>query len=380
MRRLGGSKWVVGGAVAFLVALAALAAVRASRPSMKMDEIHAPWEFAPTDLTRLATRPLTVELALPGTVQAVSQATVRAKVSAEISRIHVREGDPVVAGQVIAEFDTAPLRALLAEREAALASARAQLVQAQRTHETNARLARQNFISQNALDTSDSAVQAQSAQVDAARAQLEQTRLQLEDARVRAPISGQIARRLVQPGEKVAFDTELVSIIDLAALEVQVQAPVSDVGRLHVGAAAQVQVEGVDGPPIAGRIERINPGTDPGTRTIDLYVSIPNPHRELRAGMFARVHLALQAQRPGPAIALSAVQLDGADAVVWVLKSGRLTRRSVSLGRHDDRAQMVEILGGLSPDDRVLATRFDNLREGAEARVTGDPGQPPAAK
>lgn len=380
MFRSARSKWLLGGAVALLAALAALAAVRSRHPGQTQGAPEVPWAFASTDLTRLSMRRLNVELVLPGTVQAVTQTTVRAKLAAVVQRIAVREGDAVAAGQVLAEFDTAPLRAQLAEREAALASARAQLMQTGRTHQLNERLARQNFISQNALDNSDSAYQAQSAQVDAAEAQLEQTRLQLDDARVRSPIAGQVARRFVQPGEKVSFDKELVSIVDLSALEVQVQAPVSDIGRVPLGAPAQVEVEGVEGPPIAGRVERINPSADPGTRTISLYVSIPNPRGSLRAGMFARVRLALQGDRPGPALAASAIRTEGAETAVWVMKSGHLVRRIVSLGRRDDAAQMVEILGGLDADDRVLATRFDNLREGAAATVAGEGAAPVAAR
>ena len=109
---------------------------------------------------------------MPGSVQAVSQATVRAKLSAEVKRVLVREGDRVTAGQQIAEFDTAQLRAQMAERKATLESARAQLAMAERTRQANAQLVKQNFISQNAFDTADSAHQVQLAAVATAKAQL----------------------------------------------------------------------------------------------------------------------------------------------------------------------------------------------------------------
>jgi len=365
-------KWLLGIIVPGALVVLALGAVRVSRPKVQDPAAQATLEFSPHDLVQPATRRLTVELTLPGTLQAVSQATVRSRLSAEIRRISVREGDPVAAGQLIAEFDTAPVLALMAERVAQLASARAQLAQTERTREANAQLARQHFISQNAFDSADTAHQAQLGLVDAAQAQLEQARLQLDYARVRAPIDGQVARRFVQPGEKVAADAALFSIVDLSQIEVQAQAPVSDVGRLKLGATAQVEVEGVAGPPIAGRIDRINPSTDPGTRTIGVYVSIPNAHRSLRAGMFARVRLALQNDRPGLAIVASAVREDGGQTLVWMLSDGHLVRRVVSAGRRDERAQMVEILEGVGPGDRVLATRFDNLREGMPARLLGD--------
>ena len=174
-------------------------------------------EFAQADVVTLQPKRLSVELAVPGSVLAVSQATVRSKLSAEVKRVLVREGDQVSAGQVVAEFDTAQLRAQLAERTATLASAKAQLTTTERTRQSNAQLVKQNFISQNAFDTADSAYQAQLATVAASQAQLEQTQIMMNDSVVRAPISGIVAKRHVQPGEKLAFDAPLMAIVDLAA-------------------------------------------------------------------------------------------------------------------------------------------------------------------
>jgi RND family efflux transporter MFP subunit len=156
---------------------------------------------------------------------AVAQTTVRAKLNAEVKRVLVREGDTVAAGQTIAEFDTAQLRAQFAERTATLEQQRAQLATSERTRNANAQLVKQNFISQNAFDTADGAYQAQLASVAASKAQLEQIEIVLNDAIVRAPISGTVAKRSVQPGEKVAFDAPMLQIVDLSLLEVQVQTP-----------------------------------------------------------------------------------------------------------------------------------------------------------
>lgn len=330
-----------------------------------------PLEFAPGDLVQVALQPLAVELVLPGTVQAVSQATVRAKLSAEVRRVLVREGDRVTAGQVLAEFDTAQLKVQLAERTAALESARAQLAQSERTRQANAQLVRQSFISQNAFDTADAAYRAQAAAAEAAQAQLAQTQLLLADAVVRAPLGGYVARRFVQPGEKVAFDAPLLSIVDLARLEVHAQAPVSDVARIARGAVADIEIEGFGERRFAGRVERISPSAEPGTRTIQVYVGLTNDDALLRAGMFARVRLSTSDGRPVPTLPLSAIRVEAGQTVVWVLGEGRLQRRVVAPGRRDERAQRVEILDGVSADERVVATRFDNLRDGLAARVLG---------
>jgi membrane fusion protein (multidrug efflux system) len=333
-----------------------------------------PLEFSATDVVKLEARRLEGELAFPGSVQAVSQATVRAKLSAEVTRVPVREGDRVAAGQTIAEFDTAQLRAQLAERSATYESAKAQLATTERTRQANAQLVKQNFISQNAFDTADSAFQAQLAAVAAARAQLEQTQLLLADAVVRAPISGTIAKRNVQPGEKVGFDAPLLSIVDLSQLEVQAQVPVSDVARLRKGMPAQVEIEGMPGRAITGRLERINPSTEPGTRTINIYVTLPNDEALLRAGMFARVAV-VTSDTEVLALPMAALRSENGTTFVWTVREGRIERRLVEVGRRDERAQLIEVRGGLSADDTVLATKFDNLKDGLAARVIGNLGE-----
>ena len=318
---------------------------------------------------------LAVELALPGSVQAISQATVRAKLSAEVKRVLVREGDRVTAGQTIAEFDTAQLRAQLAERVATYESAKAQLAMTERTRKANAQLVKQNFISQNAFDTADSAFQSQLAAAAAARAQLEQTEILMADAVVRAPISGTIAKRNVQPGEKVAFDAPLLSIVDLAQLEVQAQVPVSDVAQLRKAMPAQVEIEGLPGRKFAGRVERINPSTEPGTRTINIYVSLPNEEALLRVGMFARVALVTSPEAEVPALPIAAIRSENGSTSVWTVNDGKVGRRLVETGRRDERAQLIEVTGGLTATDKVLATKFDNLKDGLAAKVTSGLGE-----
>lgn len=368
------SRWKLGVAMAAIAIVTAggglaLRAGKTSPVESAKGSAPPPLEFAAADLVAMRTLPLATELVMPGTVHALSQATVRAKLSAEIRVVRVREGEPVQVGEVLAEFDTAALKVQLAERTAALEAARAQLIQSQRTREANAQLVKQNFISQNAFDTADAAFQAQAAAVEAAQAQLAQTQLLLTDAVVRAPIGGHVSKRHVQPGEKVSFDAPLIGIIDLSRLEVQTQAPVSDVASIVPGARAVVSIEGLPDRPIDGRVERVNPSTEPGTRSINFYVSMPNEASVLRAGMFAKVRLRVGDQQPVPTLPASAVRSEAGEDFVWVLADGALRRQPVMLGRRDERAQRVEVRSGLAADDQVIATKFDNLRDGLTARV-----------
>jgi RND family efflux transporter MFP subunit len=369
------SKIWAGIAVVMLVAVGGALAMRGgdkAEPAANKKKPTPPLEFVAADMVSLTTRPIVVELAMPGSVQALSQATVRSKLSAEVRTVRVREGERVTAGQVLAEFDTAALRVQLAERTATLESARAQLAQSERVRLANAQLVKQNFISQNAFDTADAAYRAQAAAVEAAQAQLAQTQLALADAVVRSPIAGHVAKRHVQPGEKVGFDAPLIGIVDLSKLEVQAQAPVSDVAQIVPGARALVSIEGLPDRRFEGRVERVNPSTEPGTRSINFFVSLPNEGSLLRAGMFARVHLHVGGERAVPSLPVSAVRSDNGQDIVWVLADGTLRKTPVTLGRRDERAQRVEIRAGLSGSERVVASKFDNLRDGLAALVLGE--------
>ena len=367
------TRWMIVAGLALLVSAGAWLAVQKGvlkiGASAEQKKEQPPLAFAASDVVRLAPHRLSVELAMPGTVQAFNQATVRSKLSAEVRRLPVREGDRVAAGQVIAEFDTAQLRNQLAERQATLESARATLAQTERTRASNAQLVKQSFISQNAFDTADDAFRAQAAAVQAAEAQVAQTQLQLSDAVVRAPIAGQVAKRFVQPGEKVPFDAPLLHIVDLSRLEVQAQAPVADVARIAEGAEVEVEIEGLAGRPYPGRIDRINPTTEAGSRMIAVYILLPNDDGRLRGGMFARVRLQIGGEAAVPSLPVTAVQDDRGQRYVWIIADGKLARRNVGTGVRDERLQRIEITSGLTEAEQVIGTKFDNLREGMLANI-----------
>jgi len=367
------TRWMIVAGLALLVSAGAWLAVQKGvlkiGASAEQKKEQPPLAFAASDVVRLAPHRLSVELAMPGTVQAFNQATVRSKLSAEVRRLPVREGDRVAAGQVIAEFDTAQLRNQLAERQATLESARATLAQTERTRASNAQLVKQSFISQNAFDTADDAFRAQAAAVQAAEAQVAQTQLLLSDAVVRAPIAGQVAKRFVQPGEKVPFDAPLLHIVDLSRLEVQAQAPVADVARIAEGAEVEVEIEGLAGRPYPGRIDRINPTTEAGSRMIAVYILLPNDDGRLRGGMFARVRLQIGGEAAVPSLPVTAVQDDRGQRYVWIIADGKLARRNVGTGVRDERLQRIEITSGLTEAEQVIGTKFDNLREGMLANI-----------
>ncbi len=327
-----------------------------------------PLEFTGREIVapQLAAMPFTIEFS--GPLVAPSTAVVRAKAAGTLLSLSVAEGSRVSAGQRLGTIDLAELNSRVAERHAMLESARAQLAQAERMQASNQRLADQQFISPNALESSRAALDTARAQMRAAEAQLDTWRVGLRDAALVAPIAGLVARRHVVPGEKLSPEQQVLTIVDLAKLELAGTVGTHEVSRLAPGMRVQVRIEG-HADEVTGTLARIAPAAEAGTRSIGVTIELANPKETFRAGQYAlaRVVLADPVQRltlPGSAIASAAGQEH-----VWVIANGALLRRTVTTGRRDEREGRVEILQGVAPGSQVLAARFDNLREGAKAVV-----------
>jgi len=326
-------------------------------------------EFSSADLARVEPQRLSRWLPVSGALQPVRQATVKAKVSGDVRQITVREGETVKEGQLLARIDTADLEAKLAERIGALESAKAQLALAEKTRATNLALLKQNFISQNAFDNSESSYSVSQGTVKSAEAQVQLARNALRDAIATSPLTGIVAKRHVQPGEKVAFDSPLVTVVDLRDLELQAVVPAVDVPELAIGKSVELAIDGFGERRFAGHVERINPATEPGTRAILVYVGIPNADGTLRGGMFATGRIALSASEPVATLPATAVRTDAGQTYVWLVEDGKLVKRSIVIGRRDDAAGRVEIKTALPATAPILAARFDNLKDGAPAIV-----------
>ncbi|MEJ7668340.1 MAG: efflux RND transporter periplasmic adaptor subunit [Casimicrobiaceae bacterium] len=365
---------VIGGLIVLLVAgaLAGAVALRiASKAGAAPAGIGVPnvLEFTASDLASVQAKSLARWLPVSGTLEPVRQATVKAKVSGEVRQITVREGEAVKAGQLLARIDTSDLDVRLIERQGQLESAQAQAAMAEKTLHTNQKLLKQNFISQNAFDSAESNLNVTRGSVMSAQAQVRLAQNALKDAVAVSPLSGIVAKRHVQPGEKVGFDAPLVTVVDLKDLELQALVPAMEIPELRLGMTVDLTVDGFGERKFTGRIERISPSTVPGTRAIHIFVGIPNAKDELRGGMFATGRIALGESGATKTLPATAVRTDAGQPYVWLIDDGKLLRRSVTIGRRDDEAGLVELKSELPAGAQVLATRFDNLKEGAPAVV-----------
>jgi RND family efflux transporter MFP subunit len=330
-----------------------------------------PLEFSAREVVQPTRQRLPQTLAFSGALVAPQTAVLRARAAGTLLTLAVAEGERVRAGQVLGRLDLADLASRAEERAAQVASARTALAQAERSHAGNQRLAAQGFISEIALVNSLAAVDTAQAALRAAQAALGTTQVALRDAALVAPIAGIVSRRHALPGEKVSAEQPLLTLVDLQRLELAAHVGTHEVARLAPGMAVQVQVEGV-AEPLTATLSRIAPAAEPGTRAIGVTVALPNPGERLRAGQYALARVVLEDPLERLVLPASAVLASGGEPYVWAIENGALARRSVTLGRRDASNGLVEIAAGLGADSQVLGARFDNLREGALARVLPD--------
>jgi membrane fusion protein (multidrug efflux system) len=327
-----------------------------------------PLEFVPREVVQPVVARLPGLVEFSGALVAPQTAMVRAKAGGTLLSLAVSEGSRVQAGQVLGRIELADLGSRVAERDANLQAMRAALVQAERTHASNERLVAQQFISQIALENSRAALDTAKANLSAAQASLDTTRVALRDGTLLAPISGIVSKRHAVAGEKVAPEQMVLTIVDLNRLELAGSVGTHEVAKLAAGMPVKVLVEG-NAQPVQGRIARIAPAAEPGTRSIGVTIELNNPNEAFRAGQYAMASATRADDADRLTLPASAVGNTSGQDHVWVIEAGVLARRAVTLGRRDTREGRVELLTGVTPQSQVLAARFDNLREGAKALV-----------
>jgi RND family efflux transporter MFP subunit len=358
-----------------LQALAKPAPAKAPAPAAAPAPVY---ELAQGDVATVANGELRVDLPLSGSLAPLTQATVKSKVSGVVLETTVQEGMSVAAGQVIARLDAADARARVAQQQATLDEASARLSLAKKNNANSAALLKQNYISQNSYDTTQNSVELAQAAVNAARAQLELARIALNDTVIRAPLAGVVSKRFVQAGEKLAPDMPVFSIVNLRELTLEAQVPASDIPRVKVGQEARFKVDGFDGRVFGGKVSRINPTTETGSRAMLVHISVDNADGSLKGGMFAKGSITTEKSAPGPLAPLAAIRKENGRDVVYRVEGGKVVVQPVALGLRNDNEGVVQVREGLAAGATVLAAKLDGVKPGSKVKLAAVPA--PAAK
>lgn len=355
---------------------------------------------------------------LTGTVMPQRDVTLVAKVPGTVEWVAGDLGEPVEAGEPVVRLDATELSLALAQSEAQLAAAEANLARLEagasaeeiaqvragveqaelalsRIGDTLARqeqLYEQGIIPEETLlslrvEYDVARLQYETAQQQlnlvlrgateeerrAVRAQVEQAQVavrlaeqQLADTIIRAPFSGLLAMRPVQVGSLIGAGTPVTHIVDIDRVFIEAGVSERDVNHLSVGQTVQVRIDALGDTPLTGVVDAVAPVADQQTRNFPVRFRVDNPDHLLKPGMVARVDIQLDGASIGAAVPQAAVQQRGARAVVYLLdtdSSGRfvLRERSVTVGT--PAAGLVAVSGVAVGD--VVALGPGPLRDGA---------------
>jgi len=393
-------RWCAGGLLVFACACSGVSG-QGNRPNARAQAVLV--ESAPVQ--RMAVQ-RTVDVA--GTLISPDQAHVSSEVAGVVREVSVQLGQAVQRGQVLVRVEPRELQLAVDRAESALKQTQAQLgierdggalppddrIAAVRTAlanrddalAQNARaeeLAAKGLVSTVDLETTRTHVKVAEAAYQSAvetvhslkaslqdrRAAYELAQKKLNDASIKAPVSGSVSERLVQPGEFIREDTPVITLVEMNPLKLITAAQERYAGAIHPGMPVQFTVESFPGETFHGQIVSISPVVDQRTRTFPIEAELPNPDYRLKPGFFAKGVVLTHLDNNVLAVPASAISTLAGLSTAYVIDHGKIRPQTVTLGVR--QGDLVEIVDGLHGDERLATTNLNQLAAGVAVVTPG---------
>jgi multidrug efflux system membrane fusion protein len=323
-----------------------------------------------------------------GTVTSLATVTIRTQISGYLIKVVFKEGDGVKKGDLLAEIDSRPYEAALAQQRGQLARDEALLKGAQVDLARYQGLAAQNAVPHQTLDTQIALVGQDQGTVEADRAMVKAAEVNLAYTKIVSPLDGRVGLRLVDQGNYVTPGDAngLVVITQIQPISVLFTVPEDNLQAIskRLQSGAQLPVAALDrsgaNKLADGTLSTFDSQIDPTTGTIKLRAQFPNESKTLYPNQFVNIRLLLDTHKDVVTMSTAGIQRGVPGTFVYLIKDdSTVTVRPVKLGVTD--GDRVEVLSGLEPGDRIVIDGADKLREGAKVivRAEADANRPAAA-
>ncbi|QIM49666.1 efflux RND transporter periplasmic adaptor subunit [Pusillimonas sp. DMV24BSW_D] len=335
-----------------------------------------------------------VTVNLPGRVEAIKDAQIRARVNGIVTDIKFEQGGDVEQGQSLFTIDPAPYQAVLDGAKAQLLQAQADAKSARLLAQRYARLVKDNAVSRQEYDNAQAAAAQAEAAIAAGKAAVQSAQIDLGYTEVVSPIDGRIGKSYVTEGALVSATqaTQLALVQQLDEVYVDITRSTSEVMQLRKAlesgmleqapdGSAKVEVMLEDGTlyPESGKLLFSGVTVDPATGQVSLRAVFPNKDEILLPGMYVRVKLGQGVDRKALLVPQQAVQRspDGSSTLMLV-KDGKVAATPVTVGPLLDNKWLIT--DGLSAGDVVIVAGFQKIRPGAPVQpIPWNPDQPAGA-
>jgi len=313
-------------------------------------------ESVPVKVVRPFFGEISQSIRTSGSLEAESEADVYSKLVGLCERVFVEEGDQVKSGDLLAKIEDEEIRLAYEQAKARREKASADF---ERTRELYA----------DGL-SSQQAYQDASLQLKLFQADYDLASKRLEDTSLTAPISGLITERKIKVGDLVGATQPLFRIVDLDPVRAQVYVPERDYFKIRQGQTVVLALDSFPGRTFRSSVERLNPVIDPTSGMARVTITVQNPERVLRPGMFSRVQIVTDVHPNALLLPKEAIVLRGEQNLVYVVRGDVAYEVGIVTGFQE--ADRVEVLQGLTPEDRVVAMGHLGLQNETRVRVVDE--------
>jgi membrane fusion protein (multidrug efflux system) len=326
-----------------------------------------------TDVFKVTKGPVEATIAVSGDLRAFENATVRTRIDGVIDRVYVREGQAVSSGALLAKFESSEQEATLRSAEADVAAARSDAETSIWNAQQSKDLFKVGAIAEKDLRLAEQAADASKARLAASEARERTAANGVRDTKITAPFAGSIEKRLVQDGENTPRGTQLFTMVRTTTLELAGSVPARNADDVKPG---QVVRFSSDGRLFTGKVSRVSPTIDPASRSVAVYVTVPNPKGLLKGNSFATGQLVTQTISDALVAPVTAVRdnVDGTRHFVYKIQGGELAMVFVQTGIVDDSRGMVQIVDGLHDQDQIVVGSPGTLGPGMKVTIIGNEG------
>lgn len=312
-------------------------------------------------------------MAIQGDLRPVEEVPVRARIEGNLEAVHVREGDRVARGQVMARFESSTEVGSEKSAQADVESAKADSVNAQWNADQSAELFKAGAIPERDLRSAQQALVAASARVSAARSRLHAASRDVEDTRVLAPTSGVVSVRAVESGEHVSRGFQMFTVVRYDVLELEAAVPARFAGDVRPAMPVRFNAGGRE---MTGRVARVSPTINPANRSVTIYLQLPNPGGALKGNTFATGRIVARTINGTIIVPTSAIRYGQQQNAPFVYRIANETveHQPVQLGVVDEASGIVQVTNGLEVGDKVIVGNVGAIGRGVKVRIAGSTG------